>query len=79
MNRVPASLPGAVPLEAGDPAPPVGALDETGTPVFTHADLVTGRPLVLLFCPADGDSLQETLIAFRDRGADFAGLDALLF
>ncbi|MGH6937756.1 2OG-Fe(II) oxygenase [Hypericibacter sp.] len=76
---MPASLPGAVPLEAGDPAPPVGALDETGTPVFTHADLVTGRPLVLLFCPADGDSLQETLIAFRDRGADFAGLDALLF
>jgi peroxiredoxin len=79
LKQTPAPQPGAGPLEAGDPAPPVGALDETGAPAFTHADLVTGRPLVLLFCPADDDSFQETLIAFRDRAADFAGLDALVF
>ena len=79
LKPAPAVQPGAVPLEAGDPAPPVGALDETGAPAFTYADLVTGRPLVLLFDPSGGDSLQETLIAFRDRGADFAALDAPVF
>ncbi len=79
LNRAPASPPGIPPLEAGDPAPPVGALDETGTPVFSRADLVMGRPLVLLFGPSDDGSLQEMLIAFRDRGGDFAALDVLVF
>jgi peroxiredoxin len=78
-DRAPGSRPGAGLLEAGDPAPHISALDETGEPAFTNADLVTGRPLVLLFCPPDGDLPTATLTAFRDRGGDFAALDVNIF
>lgn len=66
----------ARPLEAGDPAPHVAALDETGERAFSNADLVTGRPLVLLFCPPGVEPPTAWLAAFRDRGADFAALEA---
>ncbi len=64
------------PLEAGDPAPRVVALDEDGEPAYSHADLVTGKPLVLLFCPPGDGGLPTTLlVAFRDCSADFAALE----
>ena len=54
-----------------------GALDENGEPAYSHADLVTGKPLVLLFCPlGDGGLPTALLAAFRDRSADFAALEA---
>ncbi|HUL06042.1 MAG TPA: 2OG-Fe(II) oxygenase [Candidatus Acidoferrum sp.] len=65
------------PLEAGDPAPHVVALDEGGKPAHSSADLVTGRPLVLLFCPG-GEAATILLGAFRDRAAEFAALDAIV-
>jgi peroxiredoxin len=78
-DRAPGSRPEVRPLEAGDPAPHISALDEVGEPAFTNADLVTGRPLVLLFCPPDGDLPAATLTAFRDRGENFAALDVNIF
>jgi peroxiredoxin/predicted 2-oxoglutarate/Fe(II)-dependent dioxygenase YbiX len=63
-------------LEAGDPAPRVVALDQDGEPAYSHADLVAGRPLVLLFCPADGS---DVLVAFRDRHEAFAAVEAGIF
>src|SRR6185295_17521509 len=71
--------PGARPLEAGDPAPHVVALDETGERTFSNADLVTGRPLVLLFCSSGGEPPTALLAAFRDRGAAFASLEANIY
>jgi len=66
----------ARPLEAGDPAPHVVAVDETGELAYSNADLVTGRPLLLLFCPPSGEAAAELLAAFRDRAAAFASLEA---
>jgi peroxiredoxin/predicted 2-oxoglutarate/Fe(II)-dependent dioxygenase YbiX len=71
--------PGGRPLEAGDPAPHVVALDETGERTFSNADLVTGRPLVLLFCPPGGEPPTALLAAFRDRGEAFAALEANIY
>ena len=65
----------ARPLEAGDPAPHVVAVDETGELAYSNADLVTGRPLLLLFCPPGGEAPGAVLAAFRDRGAAFASLE----
>ena len=66
------------PLEAGDPAPRVVALDQDGTPAYSHADLVVGRPLVLLFCPG-GDLPTPLLAAFRDAHAAFQVLEASIY
>jgi peroxiredoxin/predicted 2-oxoglutarate/Fe(II)-dependent dioxygenase YbiX len=61
-------------LEPGDPAPHIVALDEKGEPTYSNADLITGRPLVLLFCPS-GEAATALLAAVRDRAAEFAALD----
>lgn len=63
-------------LEAGDPAPHVVALDEKGERAFSNDDLVTGRPLLLLFCPSDSGAAAVWLAAFRDRAPAFASLEA---
>ena len=55
------------------------ALDETGERTFSNADLVTGRPLVLLFCSSGGEPPTDLLAAFRDRGAAFASLEANIY
>jgi peroxiredoxin/predicted 2-oxoglutarate/Fe(II)-dependent dioxygenase YbiX len=68
----------ARPLEAGDPAPHIQALDEQGGRSYSNADLITGRPLLLLFCPPGGDAQAGLLAAFRDRYADVVALDAVL-
>ena len=65
----------ARPLEAGDPAPHIVAQDEKGAPAYSNADLVTGRPILLLFCPPGSEASTALLVAFRDRSADFAALD----
>jgi peroxiredoxin len=75
-DRAPSASPEARPLEAGDPAPHVVALDETGEQAFSNADLVTGKPLVLLFCPPGGEPPTAWLAAFRDRSEHFAALEA---
>jgi len=69
----------ARPLEAGDPAPHVVALDETGERAFSNADLVTGKPLLLLFCPPGGEPPAALLAAFRDRAEDFASLETNIY
>jgi peroxiredoxin/predicted 2-oxoglutarate/Fe(II)-dependent dioxygenase YbiX len=66
----------ARPLEAGDPAPHVVAADETGELSYSNADLVTGRPLLLLFCPPGGEAPGALLAVFRDRAAAVAALEA---
>ena len=66
------------PLEAGDPAPRVVALDQEGEPAYSHADLVVGKPLVLLFCPG-GDLPAPLLAAFRDAHAAFQALEASIY
>ena len=66
------------PLEAGDPAPRVVALDQNGEPAFSHGDLVTGRPLVLLFCPG-GQPPAPLLTLFRDRHASFQALETTIY
>jgi peroxiredoxin/predicted 2-oxoglutarate/Fe(II)-dependent dioxygenase YbiX len=68
----------ARPLEAGDPAPHVVALDEKGERAFSNDDLVTGRPLLLLFCPSDRESSTALLTVFRDRAPAFASLETNL-
>ncbi|MFN8559904.1 MAG: 2OG-Fe(II) oxygenase [Dehalococcoidia bacterium] len=68
----------ARPLEAGDPAPHVQALDERGEHAYSNADLVTGRPLLLLFCPSGGDGPTALLTTFRDHGVAFAALDTTI-
>jgi peroxiredoxin/predicted 2-oxoglutarate/Fe(II)-dependent dioxygenase YbiX len=78
-DRATAAKPASQPLEAGDPAPHISALDQAGEPAFTNADLVTGRPLVLLFCPPDEASSSAMLTGFRDRHGDFVALDTNIF
>jgi peroxiredoxin/predicted 2-oxoglutarate/Fe(II)-dependent dioxygenase YbiX len=67
------------PLAVGDPAPRVVALDQEGAPAYSHADLVTGRPLVLLFCRTDGDVPAPQLTAFRDAHPAFEAVEATVF
>jgi peroxiredoxin len=57
-------------LDAGDAAPFVHAPDHAGSPVATGADLLAGKPILLLFCPA-----LDELAKLRD----LAGLQAALF
>jgi peroxiredoxin len=67
-------------LDVGDPAPQIVALDQNNEPTFSRADLITGKPLVVLFCHADGGGLdRHALLAFRDLHADFvdSGADIL--
>ncbi|HWA45444.1 MAG TPA: redoxin domain-containing protein [Hypericibacter adhaerens] len=76
-GRAPASRPGLLPFEAGDPAPAISALDQAGEPAFSNADQITGRPLLLLFCPAGGEA--ALLAGFRDHAAEFAALETIIF
>lgn len=51
----------ARPLDVGDPAPVINALDDRGQPVSSRDDDITGRPILLIFCrdPGDPAALQE--------------------
>jgi len=68
------------PVDEGDRAPRINALDHTGAPAFPHADLVTGKPVVLVFCPAiDAPAAQAVLGRFRDLHDRFRALEATVF
>jgi peroxiredoxin/predicted 2-oxoglutarate/Fe(II)-dependent dioxygenase YbiX len=66
-------------LDVGDPGPRVVALDQDGTPTYSHADLVTGKPLVLLFCRGGGDEATPLLAEFAAAHDDFQALEASVF
>lgn len=68
--------PAARPLDAGDTAPIVHAPDHSGSPVSTGTDLLAGKPILLLFCPALDEA---SMIAFRDSTAELASHQAALF
>ncbi|MEZ5833537.1 MAG: 2OG-Fe(II) oxygenase [Dongiaceae bacterium] len=73
-------VPSARVLDIGDSAPFVRALDHAGTPVASNADLVTGKPLLLLFCPsAEDPGLTAGLQAFRGAADRLAAVQAGLF
>jgi peroxiredoxin len=74
-----AAAPQRPPLAAGDPAPRVVALDQDGQATYSHADLVTGKPLVLLFCPGDADLPASLLTGFRDAQAAIEALETTVF
>jgi peroxiredoxin/predicted 2-oxoglutarate/Fe(II)-dependent dioxygenase YbiX len=67
------------PLAVGDPAPRVVALDQEGAPAYSHADLVAGKPVVLLFCQGARDLPSGLLAAFRDAYQAFQALEASIF
>lgn len=70
----------ARPPVEGDPGPFIVANDQNGAPAYSHADLVTGRPIVLLFgAVAEGEAARRCLCTFRDRAADFAALETTIF
>ncbi|MGH6831144.1 MAG: hypothetical protein ACREDG_08320, partial [Methylocella sp.] len=53
-------------IDEGDAAPFVHALDHVGRPVASEADLVAGKPVLLLFCPSvDDPALTAGLAGFR--------------
>lgn len=56
-------------IDEGDPAPYIRALDHTGKPVGTDADMLAGKPVVLLFCPSIEDQgIGEALAGLRGLG-----------
>jgi peroxiredoxin len=75
-----AAQPPARPPEEGDPAPRIVAEDQDGAPAFSHADDIAGKPLVLLFAPADAADLPRDLLAdLRARQSELAALEATVF
>jgi len=66
-------------LAVGDPGPRVVALDQDGVPAYSHADLVAGKPLVLLFCRGDAERATAVLSAFRDVYGAFQALEVSVF
>ena len=67
-------------IDEGDLAPFVRALDHSGHPVATDGDLVTGKPVLLLFCHSTEDpALAAGLTGFRAIADRLAGMQATLF
>lgn len=67
-------------IDEGDAAPFVHALDHAGQPIASEADLVSGKPVLLLFCPSTDDpALAAGLTGFRDLAGRLAALQATLF
>jgi peroxiredoxin len=68
------------PLDEGDPAPRIDAVDQAGAPVFSYADLVTGKPAVLIFYRhPETQAAGEALAGFRDLRWHFDRWNATLF
>ena len=67
-------------IDEGDAAPFVRALDHAGNTVATDADLVTGKPVLLLFCPSmDDPAMAAELASLRGLAARLAKVPAALF
>jgi len=62
-----------------DAAPLVRAPDHDGKPTASDADLVTGKPVLLLFCPSlEDEALAAGLQSFRAVADRLAALQASL-
>jgi len=67
-------------IDAGDAAPFVRAPDHEGKPAASDADLVTGKPVLLLFCPSlEDEAIAAGLRAFRAAAGRLAALRTSLF
>jgi peroxiredoxin len=67
-------------VDEGDPAPLVRAPDHDGKPAASDADLVTGKPVLLLFCPSlEDEAMAAGLQALRAASDRLAALQATLF
>ncbi len=67
-------------IDEGDSAPYVRALDHEGKPAASDADLVAGKPVLLLFCPAIEDpALAAGLGELRALAGRLAAMQATLF
>jgi len=67
-------------IDEGDAAPFVRALDHDGKPAASDTDLVTGKPVLLLFCPSLEDEAPAAgLQGFRAAADRLAALQASVF
>ncbi|HXV07202.1 MAG TPA: 2OG-Fe(II) oxygenase [Burkholderiales bacterium] len=66
-------------VDEGDSAPFVHAQDHDGQLTASNADLLSGKPVLLLFCPSvEDESLAAGLQAFRAAAPRLAALQATL-
>src|SRR5688572_29970314 len=66
-------------VDEGDSAPFVHAQDHAGQLTASNADLLSGKPVLLLFCPSvEDESLAAGLQAFRAAAPRLAALQATL-
>jgi peroxiredoxin len=73
-------LPPARPVDEGDSAPYIRTLDHDGKPAGSDADLIAGKPVLLLFCPApDNEAVSGGLAEFRGAAERIAAAPATLF
>lgn len=67
-------------VDAGDAAPFVRAPDQDGKPTASDADLVTGKPVLLLFCPSvEDEAIAAGLQEFRANADRLTALQASMF
>jgi len=67
-------------IDAGDSAPYVRAPDHEGKPTASDGDLVSGKPVLLLFAPSlEDDAVAAGLQAFGAAAAHLESLKATLF
>jgi peroxiredoxin len=77
---VPSGPPPTRLIDAGDAAPFVRALDHDNKPTASDADLTSGKPVLLLFCPAlEDEALAAGLQAFARARDRLAKLQASVF
>jgi len=62
-------------IDVGDSAPYIHSADQDGALTATNADLISGKPVLLLFCPLIAD--EASAADLRAFGAAAAKLDAL--
>jgi peroxiredoxin len=77
---VPLRPPPARLIDEGDAAPFVRALDHDGKLTASDADMVSGKPVLLLFCPSlEDEALATGLRAFAAARDRLAALQATIF
>jgi peroxiredoxin len=62
-------LPPSRQVDEGDSAPYIRTLDHEGKPVASDADLIAGKPALLVFCPSEDPALTAGLTPLRDFAA----------
>lgn len=67
-------------IDEGDAAPYIRALDHAGKLVGTDADLLAGKPVVLLYCPSlEDQGIAAALASLRGLGAKLEAMAANCF